>query len=161
MAVETDIADALVSDLNSSSRSWTKTFTAERGWLTEIALEDLVRRVVVSPPNEDNPIVIESPVEGSLRTRHALQFDYPMTLTYQARVKSSATEDIDEENTTVQEIADRYAFDRLTFSTVTGHNSKPAWVVDLQRSVPYDRDKLREHNLFEAVLLVTVRLWRS
>lgn len=154
---EYDVAKALVDDLNGVT-SWGLAFKAETNWLTEYGLEDLTtRRVIVSPPGEDGILGTDI---NSGRRGHG-QFDFPIRLTYQARVDATDKAKVNAEARQVQDIHDRYFFDRFELTAVTGHNSKPAWVTDCQRVQVYDPDKLRDAGLFESILEVTVRLWRS
>lgn len=162
-ALEVTLADALVADLNDTARNWDLPFTAERGWLTELGLADLTegRRVIVCPPADD--LEIDGEDRSSGKRCHGT-FDYPLRLVYQAKVDAALVPKIDVEADQVQDIHDRYWFaapEKVNFASVTGVNTKPAYVTDVRRTKVYDLDKLRANGLYEAELVITVRIWRT
>lgn len=141
MAVITDIADAVVVDLNAGSFS--QAFNAERHYLPVFDLDDIKDlRVTVVPKG----IAIEA--TGRNSNQHDVEIDVAVQ---KKLVKTDATA-IDPLMALVEEIADRFRFKRFT--------SPDAVWIRTQNEPVYAQEHLDQFRVFTSLLTLTFRIIR-
>lgn len=141
MAVILDIADAVVTELNSTE--WSQEFTAERRYRPELKLADLATLHV---------LVVPRSVESSTATRSGYQHDYKVDVGVLQRFSEAESEEIDDLMDLVEEIADHFAGLRL--------DSPDAICVATANEPVYAQEHMAQWRQFTSVLTLTFRLWR-
>lgn len=148
-AVEVQIADAVVAELNAGARSWSGQFTAEHNWLPVYQPADLASlKVSVAPLTLDEDRV----------SRAAERCDYEVAVDFQKFV--GATDGAADMTTLkaltklVQDVHDFYRDAHALASLST------ALVFEAKREDIYDLERLYRHQVFETVLLLKVRAYR-
>ncbi len=142
MAVITDIADAVVQELNAGSFS--QSFTAERNYLPVYELEDIKNlRVTVVPKG----MAVQS------TGRNSTQHDAAIDIAVQKKLDALDNSTLDPLLALVDEIADRFRFKRL--------DSYPNAIwVNTQNQPVYAPEHLDQLRLFTSVLTLTFRVIR-
>jgi hypothetical protein len=138
-----DIADAVVSQLNAGSFS--KAFTATRGYLPRFDLEEMGDlRVTVVPKS----------VEISTASRSGHQHDYGIDVAIQRKLEQEDAAEIDPLMDLVEEIADQFRGSALP-------TDPQASCVGVANAPVYAQEHMREDRLFTSVLTLTFRTWRQ
>lgn len=142
MAVITDIADAVVQDLNAGTFS--QSFTAERHYLPVYELEDIKDlRVTVVPKG----VTIQS------TGRNSNQHDAAIDIAVQKKLDAIDSSTIDPLMALVDEIADSFRFKRL--------DSYPNAIwVNTQNQPVYAPEHLDQLRVFTSILTLTFRVIR-
>lgn len=141
MSVITDIADAVVADLNAGSFS--QSFNAERDYLPVFELDDIKDlRVTVVPKG----IAIQA------TGRNSNQHDVEIDIAVQKKLTKTDATEIDPLMALVEEIADRFRFKRFT--------SPDAVWIRTQNEPVYAQEHLDQFRVFTSLLTLTFRIIR-
>lgn len=142
MAVITDIADAVVAELNAGSFSLS--FTAERLYLPAFELADMQSLHVTVVPKS-------VATDAAARTQN--QQDYAIDVAVQQKLTSTANAPIDALVTLVEELADHFRFRRLQ------NYPDAIWLKTEQQPV-YAPEHLEQLRQFTSLLTLTFRVIR-
>jgi len=142
MAVITEIADAVVAELNGASFS--QTFTAERHYQPTFELPDMKDLHVTVVPKG---LVIHP---GS---RSQNQHEYQIDVAVQKKFDKGDAAELDPLMTLVEEIADHFRFRRL------GGFPNAAWLKTENKPV-YAQEHMAELRQFTSILTLTYRVLR-
>jgi hypothetical protein len=149
MSVATDIADAVVAELNAAvaAEQFSQQFTAARAYVPEFDLRDLCGqeglRVAVAVKSFDE----------SLASRSSTQTDYAIDVAVIQKVENLGNTELDPLMDLVQAIADFFRLRRLaSYEAAMWHGSS--------NDPPYSQEHLREKHLFLSVLTLTYRVLR-
>lgn len=141
MAVITDIAEAVVNELNAATFS--RTFTAERNHLPLYDLKDLkTLRVTVVP----SATAIET------KARKTAQHDVAIDIAVQQKLPATDNTEIDPLMALVEEIADHFRFKRLA-------SPESVWIKTENEPV-YAQEHLDRYRVFTSLLTLTFRILR-
>lgn len=141
MSVITDIADAVVADLNTGSFS--QAFNAARHYLPEFELDDIKDlRVTVVP----KAVAIQA------IGRNSNQHDVDIDVAVQKKLTKTDATEIDPLLALVEEIADRFRFKRLM--------SPDAVWIRTQNEPVYAQEHLDQFRVFTSLLTLTFRIIR-
>ena len=140
------IADAIVGELNSDDRGWYGSLHAERSWLPDYKPEDLVElRVAVVP----------LAMEQTQFTRDKDEFTFGIPVSFQKKVDPNDRNYLDELDKLVQDVHDWFR-DSHRLTGLTSYE-----VLDATRPAVYALDRLYSERIWETLVTVTVRGWRS
>ena len=142
MAVITDIAEAVVAELNAASFS--QSFTAARAYSPEFELPDMeTLRVTVVPTG-----ITTQPGSRSHR-----QHDYTVDVAVQKKLQSADNDEIDALMTLAEEVGDHFRFQRLPSFP------NEMWL-KTENDPVYASEHIRELRQFTSILTVTFRVAR-
>lgn len=153
---EVQICDAIVAELNDSSRSWqtpTAQFTASREWARVYTGSELQTLQVKAVP-------LTIPTEQTLARSTIEKFEYEIALDFQqiVTVNTDGVPDktsIDTLSKLAQDVHDFYR----DCHTLTGITPTPI-VMDALRPTIFDEALLYNQNTFETTIFLTVRMHR-
>jgi len=148
MSLITDIADAVVTELNAPpvppATGFAQTFTAARAYRPQFDLTDLKTLKVT---------VVPKGIEIINVTRHANQNDVSVDIAVQKKVNPTDTTDMDALMTLVEQIADFFRLRRMT--------AFPTALWTKTDNVPvYSPEHLEQKQVFTSVLTLTFRVVR-
>jgi hypothetical protein len=148
MSLITDIADAVVTELNAApvppATGFAQTFTAARAYRPQFDLPDLKTLKVT---------VVPKGIEIINVTRHANQNDVSVDIAVQKKVNPTDTTDMDALMTLVEQIADFFRLRRMT--------AFPTALWTKTDNVPvYSPEHLEQKQVFTSVLTLTFRVVR-
>lgn len=144
-AYEVQIADAIVSELNSTSRTWSQGFRAKRSWLPVYDADELVDLQVS---------VVPLTIEEEDETRTLDRYRYGVAIDLQKSVKIDRRDEIDQLTKLAEEIHDFFANDHA-LETLTDYR-----VIDAVRSDVYDLERLLADHTWETLIVATVEGFR-
>lgn len=136
-----DLADAIVTDLN--AHSFSRSFTAERGYLPTYELTELTSLKVAVVPNQD---------EGKLDTRHLSVHEYTIDIGIQIKPKDITNDSLDPYSYLTQEIVDYFQFGKQPSGTS---------LVSPRTRVLYLQEHLHKFRQFTSVVTLTFKGWRE
>lgn len=142
MAVITDIADALVAELNTATLS--QSVAAERHYLPRFDLPEMQTLHVT---------VVPKAVVLALGDRSRGQADYSVDVAVQQKITTGNNAELDALTNLVEEIANHLRGRRL------GTYADAAWI-KTEQTVLYAQEHLAELRQFTSVLTVTYRVLR-
>jgi len=141
MSVITEIADAVVAELNAGSFS--QPFAAERHYLPVFELDDIKNlRVTVVPKG----VAIQA------TGRNSNQHDVEIDIAVQKKLTKTDPAEIDPLMALVEEIADRFRFKRFA--------SPDAVWIRTQNEPAYAQEHLDQFRVFTSLLTLTFRIIR-
>ena len=142
MAVITDIAEAVVAEINAGTYS--QPITAQRAYLPVFDLEDMQDLQVTVVPKS-----LTTLPGGRAHNQH----DYAIDVAVQQKLQTTDDAEIDDLMTLVDEIADQLRFKRLTSFP------NAVWLKTENEPV-YAQEHLQEMRQFTSILTFTFRLMR-
>jgi len=142
MSIITEIADAVVSDINAATLS--QPITATREYLPEHDLTELQNTVVTVVPKGVS-------IQGSTRGQN--QHDYQVDIAVQEKVPTGGGKsEIDALMILVEEILDLFRLNRVTVPTL---GSVP--LLRAENDPIYAPEHLNQHGVFTSVITLTFR----
>lgn len=142
MAVISDIADAVVVDLNAGSFS--QTFTAQRAYLPEFELPDMENLQVT---------VVPKGVTTLPGSRSRQQHEYTVDIAVQKKLQTADDAEIDALMTLAEEVGDHLRFQRLP-------SFPNAMWLKTENDPVYAQEHIRELRQFTSILTLTFRVAR-
>ena len=142
MPVITDIADAVVAEINAGSFS--QSVNAQRAYLPEFELPEMENLQVTVVPKS-----VTTLPGGRAHNQH----DYAIDVAVQQKLQTTDDAEIDDLLTLVDEIADHFRFKRL------GSYPGAVWLKTANEPV-YAQEHLQEMRQFTSILTFTFRVMR-